>query len=69
MGCFSWWRPSTDGLPINIRNDQQANSPLSHVVDVEFDGFSIKFDTDTLTGLTGSWLKICGGRGLTNAKT
>ncbi len=61
-------RPSTDGLPINIRNDQQANSPLSHVVDVEFDGFSIKFDTDTLTGLTGSWLKICGGRGLTNAK-
>lgn len=60
-------RPSTDGLPINIRNDQKANSPLSHVVDVEFDGFSIRFDTDSLTGLTGSWLKICGGRGLTNA--
>lgn len=61
-------RPSTDGLPINLRNDQQANSPLSHVVDVEFDGFSVKFDTDDLTGLTGSWFKICGGRGLTNAK-
>lgn len=61
-------RPSTDGLPINIRNDQTANSPLSHVVDVEFDGFSIKFDTQALTGLTGSWFKICGGRGLTNAK-
>ena len=60
-------RPSTDGLPINIRNDQPANSPLSHVVDVEFDGFSIKFDTESLTGLTGSWFKICGGRGLTNA--
>lgn len=60
-------RPSTDGLPINIRNDQQANSPLSHVVDVEFDGFSIKFDTQEAIGLTGSWLKICGGRGLTNA--
>jgi TolA-binding protein len=60
-------RPSTDGLPINIRNDQQPNSPLSHVVDVEFDGFSIKFDTQSLTGLTGSWFKICGGRGLTNA--
>ena len=60
-------RPSTDGLPINIRNDQKANSPLSHVVDVEFDGFSIKFDTESLTGLTGSWFKICGGRGLTNA--
>uniref|UniRef100_UPI0040484895 DUF3373 family protein n=1 Tax=Aliarcobacter sp. TaxID=2321116 RepID=UPI0040484895 len=61
-------RPSTDGLPINIRNDQKANSPLSHVVDVEFDGFSVKFDTESLTGLTGSWFKICGGRGLTNAK-
>lgn len=61
-------RPSTDGLPINIRNDQKANSPLSHVVDVEFDGFSIRYDTQELTGLTGSWFKICGGRGLTNAK-
>ena len=61
-------RPSTDGLPINIRNNQQPNSPLSHVVDVEFDGFSLRFDTETLTGLTGSWFKICGGRGLTNAK-
>ncbi|MGE0051762.1 MAG: DUF3373 family protein, partial [Arcobacter sp.] len=60
-------RPSTDGLPINIRNDQQPNSPLSHTVDVEFDGFSLKFDTQSLTGLTGSWFKICGGRGLTNA--
>ena len=61
-------RPSTDGLPINIRNNQQPNSPLSHTIDVEFDGFSLKFDTDTITGLTGSWFKICGGRGLTNAK-
>ena len=60
-------RPSTDGLPTNIKNDQKENSPLSHVVDVEFDGFSIKFDTQTVTGLTGSWFKICGGRGLTNA--
>ncbi len=61
-------RPSTDGLPINIRNNQEPNSPLAHVVDVEFDGFSVKFDTQSLTGLTGSWFKICGGRGLTNAK-
>ncbi|RBQ30978.1 hypothetical protein CRU92_09795 [Arcobacter sp. FW59] len=60
-------RPSTDGLPINLRNDQKENSPLSHVVDVEFDGFSFKVDTENILGLTGSWLKICGGRGLTNA--
>lgn len=61
-------RPSTDGLPINLRNNQEANSPLSHVVDVEFDGFSAKFDLDKVTGITGSWFKICGGRGLSNAK-
>ena len=61
-------RPSTDGLPINLRNNQTANSPLSHVVDVEFDGFSAKFDLEKVTGATGSWFKICGGRGLTNAK-
>lgn len=61
-------RPSTDGLPINLRNNQKANSPLSHVVDVEFDGFSAKFDLEKVTGATGSWFKICGGRGLTNAK-
>ncbi|MFY9082578.1 DUF3373 family protein, partial [Aliarcobacter butzleri] len=60
-------RPSTDGLPINIRNDQKPNSPLSHTIDVEFDGFSFKLDTEGVTGFTGSWLKICGGRGLTNA--
>ncbi|WP_157351485.1 DUF3373 family protein [Aliarcobacter butzleri] len=60
-------RPSTDGLPINIRNNQQPNSPLSHTIDVEFDGFSFKLDTEGVTGFTGSWLKICGGRGLTNA--
>lgn len=60
-------RPSTDGLPINLRNDQAPNSPLSHTIDVEFDGFSFKLDTEGVTGFTGSWLKICGGRGLTNA--
>ncbi len=60
-------RPSTDGLPINMRNMQKANSPLSHVVDVEFDGYSLKLDTEKVTGLPGSWIKICGGRGLTNA--
>ncbi|WP_368028960.1 DUF3373 domain-containing protein [Arcobacter sp. s6] len=60
-------RPSTDGLPINLRNDQKENSPLSHVVDVEFDGFSFRFDTELTTGFRGSWFKICAGRGLTNA--
>ncbi len=61
-------RPSTDGLGINVRHNQEANSPLSHVVNVEFDGFSFKLDTENVTGIPGSWFKVCGGRGLTNAK-
>ncbi|XPV68317.1 MAG: DUF3373 family protein [Halarcobacter sp.] len=61
-------RPSTDGLGINLRADQQRKSPLSHTVNVEFDGVSARFDLDKITGVTGMWWKFCGGRGLTNAK-
>ncbi len=61
-------RPSTDGLGINLRADQPRKSPLSHTVNVEFDGASARFNLDKLTGVEGMWLKFCGGRGLTNAK-
>ena len=61
-------RPSTDGLGINLRVDQQRKSALSHTVNVEFDGASVRFDLDQLTGVEGMWVKFCGGRGLTNAK-
>lgn len=61
-------RPSTDGLGINLRVDQQRKSALSHTVNVEFDGASARFDLDKITGVEGMWLKFCGGRGLTNAK-
>jgi len=61
-------RPSTDGLAINYRADQKRKSALAHTVNVEFDGASVKFDTENLTGLEGSWVKVCAGRGLTNSK-
>jgi len=61
-------RPSTDGLGINLRVNQQRKSALSHTVNVEFDGASARFDLDKLTGIEGMWLKFCAGRGLTNAK-
>jgi len=61
-------RPSTDGLGINFRADQARKSALSHVVNVEFDGASAKFNLDQVTGLDGAWIKFCAGRGLTNAK-
>lgn len=60
-------RPSTDGLGINLRHNQQAKSPLSHTVNVEFDGASAKFSLDKLTGVEGMWFKFCAGRGLTNS--
>lgn len=61
-------RPSTDGLGINLRADQPRKSPLSHTVNVEFDGISAKFDLDKITGVPGMWWKFCAGRGLSNAK-
>lgn len=61
-------RPSTDGLGINYRADQERKSALSHTVNVEFDGLSARFNLDKLTGVPGMWLKFCAGRGLTNAK-
>ncbi|XOB62536.1 DUF3373 family protein [Campylobacterota bacterium DY0563] len=61
-------RPSTDGLGINMRANQPRKSPLSHTVNVEFDGASAKFDLDKITGVEGMWFKFCAGRGLTNAK-
>ncbi len=61
-------RPSTDGLGINYREDQERKSALSHTVNVEFDGASFMYDLDSLTGVEGMWVKFCLGRGLTNAK-
>lgn len=61
-------RPSTDGLGINFREDQERKSALAHTVNVEFDGASLRYDLDKITGISGMWLKFCMGRGLTNAK-
>lgn len=61
-------RPSTEGHLINFRDDVKASSPLAHTVNVEFDGASAKFGTDELTGLTGSYFKLCAGRGMSNAE-
>jgi len=61
-------RPSTDGLGINMREGMKDNSPLSHTVNVEFDGMSAKFTLENITDVEGMWWKLCTGRGLTNAK-
>ena len=61
-------RPSTDGLGISLRVDQERKSALSHAINVEFDGASLKLDLEKLTSVEGMWLKFCAGRGLTNSK-
>ncbi len=61
-------RPSTNGHLINLRENDQASSPLAHTINVEFDGASAKFGMEEVTGLTGSYFKLCAGRGMTNAE-
>ncbi|MCX6073920.1 MAG: DUF3373 family protein [Campylobacterales bacterium] len=61
-------RPSTEGHLINLRDDNQASSPLAHTINVEFDGASAKFGMEGVTGLNGSYFKLCAGRGMSNAE-
>jgi len=61
-------RPSTEGFPINLRDDDPAASPMSGLINVEFDGASFMFDLSKITSISGMYIKACLGRGLTNAK-
>ena len=58
-------RPATSGYLINLRDDEQAKSPLGHVINMEFDGASASVKLDEY--VPGMSFKICAGRGLTNA--
>ena len=61
-------RPSTGGFLANLRNDDSAQSPLGHVINVEFDGLSSKLDLSNITGVPGMSVKLCMGQGSTNAQ-
>lgn len=62
-------RPSYDGLPGNMREgNANANSPLSHLINVEYDGASFLFNLEKVTSVPGMSFKLCMGKGLTNAK-
>ena len=60
-------RPSTGGFLANLREDDAAQSPLGHVINVEFDGLSSKLDLSQVTGVPGMSIKLCMGYGSTNA--
>jgi len=61
-------RPSTDGLGINFREGNKRKSAIASTVNIEFDGASFRWNMDKVGFPTGSWFKICAGRGITNAK-
>jgi len=60
-------RPSTNGFLANLSQDDPEQSPLAHVINVEFDGLSSKLDLSNITGVTGMSFKLCMGQGSTNA--
>ncbi len=60
-------RPSTGGFLANLREDDAAQSPLGHLINVEFDGLSSKLDLSNVTGVPGMSIKVCMGKGSTNA--
>lgn len=60
-------RPSTNGFLSNLREDDAPQSPLGHIINMEFDGGSFKYNLDKVTGVPGMYWKLCVGRGLTNA--
>ena len=58
-------RPATNGYLINLRDDDKAKSPMGHIINMEFDGASVSAQLDEY--VSGMYIKICAGRGLTNA--
>jgi len=60
-------RPSTNGHLVNLRDDDRAASPMGHTINVEFDGLSSKFALENVTGVDGMYVKLCAGRGMSNA--
>ena len=60
-------RPSTIGFLSNLREDDIEQSPLGHLIDVEFDGASSNLKLGDITDVPGMALKVCLGQGATNA--
>jgi len=60
-------RPSTNGFLSSLSQDDAAQSPLGHLINVEFDGLSSKLDLSNVTGVPGMSFKVCMGLGSTNA--
>ncbi len=57
-------RPSTDGPPLEYgRNSLVAGSPLASIINWQFDGGSLSFGLEEITGIPGAAIKFCYGLG------
>jgi hypothetical protein len=57
-------RPSTEGPPLEYRNNSlEGGSPLATIINWQFDGASLNFGLEEVTGIPGAALKICYGVG------
>ena len=66
-------RPATNGYPANLREGDDPESPLAHLINMEFDGFSFQIGNGEFSKISdsfgdwGTWLKFCAGRGYSSA--
>ncbi len=57
-------RPSTEGSPLEYRNNSLVGgSPLATIINWQFDGASLTFGLEDVTGIPGMSLKLCYGVG------
>jgi len=60
-------RPATEGYPANLREGDRAKSPIAHLVNMEFDGFSFWIRNSAMPESLqdyGTSIKFCAGRGI-----
>jgi hypothetical protein len=57
-------RPSTYGPPSNYReNELRGGTPSGHLVDFNFDGFTLGYHLSEITGMEGQSVRFCYGQG------
>jgi len=57
-------RPSTDGPPLEYGDySMEGGSPLATIINWQFDGASLNFGLEDVTGISGQALKLCYGVG------
>jgi len=68
IGQVPWYisvgrRPSTEGPPLQYKKNRSTvgGSPYAHIINWEFDGASLHFGLEEVTGIPGADIKFCYG--------